>query len=285
MYYFIDVLQILMMDSTSISAHIIRLAPRLRDGFMIVVGQGSTWSLGEGFSVFQADRPRDINLDFAVADFEGEANFWVHTANTGTSSLYQDVPDVVSDKAGEIQPNKVQVTTLPSIIAQYAPSRHIHFLKIDAEGAEEPIIKATDWKRHRPEVIVVESTEPYTNIRRKESWQDILQEQNYTMAYFDGVNDFWVRAESEHLLTAFTLPINVLDNFQMYDPQVDFLREMVQAKSDEIQSQATELAIAREQIAQLSNQISSTQSASMLRTFNPMRFLSRVISFLRRKLL
>jgi len=178
---------------------------------------------GEGFEIFETDRPRDTNLNIAIADFEGETTFWIHTGNTGTSSLFHDVPKVVSDKAGDIQPRTVQVKTLPSIIDEYCPSKHIHFLKIDAEGAEEAIIKTADWKRHRPEVIVVESTEPYTNKRRKESWQDLLQQQKYKMAYFDGVNDFWVREESECLMKYFTVPVNVLDNFQVYDPRADML--------------------------------------------------------------
>ena len=34
---------------------------------------------------------------------------------------------------------------------------------------------------------MVESSEPYTNIRRKEPWQDQLRASNYELAYFDGL--------------------------------------------------------------------------------------------------
>ncbi|MEW5963656.1 MAG: FkbM family methyltransferase [Pseudomonadota bacterium] len=182
---------------------------------------------GEGIAALRADRPRDINLEVAVADQEGETTFWVHTANTGTSSLSQSVPDLVAEKAGEMRPVKVAVTTLPAIIDQHAAGRHIHFLKIDAEGAEDAIVRAADWSRHRPEVVVIESTEPYTTIRRTEEWQKRLAESSYTLAYFDGINDFWVRNESAHLLEHFKLPVNVLDGYTPYNHEVIQLRRQV----------------------------------------------------------
>lgn len=182
---------------------------------------------GEGIAALRANRPRDVNLEVAVADHEGETTFWVHSANTGTSSLSQSVPDLVAEKAGEMRPVKVAVTTLPAIIEKHAAGRHIHFLKIDAEGAEDAIVRAADWSRHRPEVVVIESTEPYTNIRREEAWQKRLAESDYTLAYFDGINDFWVRAESAGLLEHFRLPVNVLDGYTPYNHEVIQLRRQV----------------------------------------------------------
>src|SRR6202040_995364 len=142
-------------------------------------------------------------------------------------TLFKSVPDVVSEKAGEIQPRTDRVATLPALLDKHAAGKHIHFLKIDAEGSEDAIVRAADWKRHRPEVLLIESTEPYTNIRRKEPWQDRLQESGYRMAYFDGINDFWIREESSHLMEAFTVPINVLDFFRYHDPEMVSLRAVV----------------------------------------------------------
>ena len=170
---------------------------------------------------------RDINLEVAVADFDGPSTFWVHSANTGTSSLQRDIPDVVAERAGDIRAIKVMVTTLNSIIDSHAQGRHVHFLKIDVEGAENAIVLSTDWRKHRPEVIVIESSEPYTNKRRIEPWQERLNQSAYRMAYFDGVNDFWVREESNHLLKNFAVPVNVLDFFKLYDPETEALRSAV----------------------------------------------------------
>lgn len=185
---------------------------------------------GDGIEAFRKDRPRDINLEVAVADFDGEATFWIHSGNTGTSTLSREVSDAVSQRAGEIQSRKVKVMTLPKVIEKYAPGRHVHFLKVDAEGAENAIVLSTDWTNHRPEVIVIESTEPYTNKRRTEPWQERLERSAYRMAYFDGVNDFWVRDESSRLLAAFNVPVNVLDFFKLYDPELEALRAELQSE-------------------------------------------------------
>ena len=186
---------------------------------------------GEGIVALRNDRPRDANLEVAVADFEGRTTFWVHSDNTGTSTMASDVPGVVSDKAGAIKPLEVTVTTLNKIIESHAAGRHVHFLKIDAEGAENAIVCSTDWTRHRPEVIVIESTEPYTNARRIEPWQDVLAKSGYQMAYFDGVNDFWIRNESAALQDCFAVPVNVLDGFRVYDPELAGLRAAVASRS------------------------------------------------------
>ena len=191
---------------------------------------------GDGIVALRAERSRDVNLDVAVADFEGEATFWVHTGNTGTSTLSSHVSGIVSEKAGEMRPRIVRVTTLPAILDSYAVDKHIHFLKIDAEGAEDAIVRSADWKRHRPEVLLIESTEPYTNIRKKEPWQDRLQENGYRMTYFDGVNDFWVREESSTLMGAFAVPVNVLDFFRSFDPELALLRAKVAEQSSELAS-------------------------------------------------
>lgn len=182
---------------------------------------------GEGIAALRAERPRDINLELAVSDHIGTTTFWVHSANSGTSSLSPTVSGQVAEKAGQMRPVEVRVTTLPAIIDEHAAGRHIHFLKIDAEGAEDAIVRAADWSRHRPEVVVIESTEPYTNVRREEPWQRRLAESDYTLAYFDGINDFWVRAESAYLLRHFKLPVNVLDGYTPYNHEVIQLRRQV----------------------------------------------------------
>jgi len=219
-----------------------RCFPEVTNGFYVDVGAAhptnasvTRWFYDQGWSginvepsdsivALRSDRPRDINLELAVSDREGETTFWVHSENTYTSSLLEEVPDLVAERAGEIKPLKVRLSTLKDILDKHAPEKHIHFLKIDAEGAEDAIIAAADWSRHRPEVVVVESSEAFTNIRVKASWQDVLARNRYRFAYFDGINDFWIREESSHLLPEFQIPINVLDAYKVYDAELESLR-------------------------------------------------------------
>ena len=179
---------------------------------------------GEGIEDFRRERPRDVNIEAAIADFQGRTKFFVHTANPGTSTLSANSPTIVTEKAGDIREQDVAVTTLSAVIDEHAVGKHIHFLKIDAEGAENAIISAADWQRYRPEVILIESTEPYTTVRRHEPWQTRLDRNGYRMVYFDGINDFWLREESLHLQKHFSLPVNVLDGYEMYNPAYEGLK-------------------------------------------------------------
>jgi FkbM family methyltransferase len=215
---------------------------------------------GPGIQAFHNERPRDINLEVAVSDFEGEAQFWLHMGNTGTSTLQRDIADLVAQRAGDIRAIEVKVTTLQSIVDNHAAATHVHFLKVDAEGTENAIVLSTNWRRWRPEVIVIESTEPYTNTRRIEAWQQRLNECGYKMAYFDGVNDFWVREESSHLLKQFTVPVNVLDFFKLYDPELEALRIELQSARQQLASQSNLKAGLRQDSAELEALRSELQS-------------------------
>ncbi len=261
-----------------------RCFPYVTDGFYVDIGahhpthasvtrwfydqgwSGINVEPGEGILALREERARDINVEMAVADREGEATFYVHSGNTGTSTLLGTVPEVVSERAGEIQEVKVRLTTLPALLDTYAPGRHIQFLKIDAEGAEDAIIRAADWVRHRPEVLVIESSLPYTNQRVTAVWQDILAANRYLFAYFDGVNDFWVREESAYLIKAFAAPVNVLDNYRIYDPEVVSLRGQVTALTAALDATkryadvcTTELEQRRQQVTTLTAALDATK--------------------------
>jgi FkbM family methyltransferase len=179
---------------------------------------------GQGIVALQAARPRDVNLAVAISDHSGEANFYEHPNDPGTSTLLAEVPPVIAEHAGDRQLRRVSLLTLTQVLDAHAPTRHLHFLKVDVEGAETAVIAGLDLKRYRPEVILIESTEPYSTIRRTGPWKDILAAAGYRLAYFDGINDFWVREESaEQLLPEFAVPVNVLDGFTQPDPRVKAL--------------------------------------------------------------
>lgn len=206
---------------------------------------------GEGIAALRADRPRDTNLELAVSDRVGEATFRVHSGNTGTSTLHAESPSAVTERAGEIRDVTVQVSTLPAILDAHAAGKLIQFLKIDAEGAEDAIIAAADWNRHRPEMLVIESTEPYTNTRVEAAWQKVLAANRYSFACFDGINDYWVREESAYLLPALRVPVNVLDFYKIHDPEIESLRTQVVALSSELSAARGETQVLAGRLQQL----------------------------------
>ena len=50
-------------------------------------------------------------------------------------------------------------------------------------------------------------------------WEPMVLEAGYHMAYFDGVNRFYLAHEQRHLLGRFGYPPNVWDNFVMATEQ------------------------------------------------------------------
>lgn len=170
---------------------------------------------GPSFTAFSS-RTRDINLSFALSSTNGEIEFYYNPADPGTSTV---AATNVPRQAGAVQSYKVPTATLEAIVKTHAPDRHIHFLKLDIEGAEWDVLSNTNWHAIRPELIIAEACIPYTNERRDVGWADHMRAFGYEEVFFDGINVYYLRNESLHRRDAFRFPVNVLDNVRKFDPQ------------------------------------------------------------------
>ncbi|MBP9694106.1 MAG: FkbM family methyltransferase [Alphaproteobacteria bacterium] len=146
-------------------------------------------------------RPNDINLNIAIADSSGEALFSIlypkgsKTAD-GLSTFHPAaLPSVILDQF-VITPITVQTQRLDQVLSEH-PLDAIHFLKIDVEGAERAVLESIDLARFRPWVMVIEATEPMTNIRSDHKWNNILIEAGYVFKLFDGLNVYYVAHEHD----------------------------------------------------------------------------------------
>lgn len=104
---------------------------------------------------FDRVRPRDTNVEMAVADRRGVAQFLVFDEQSTVNRLRG------SELAGENAKNEVTVDcdTLHAICREYVPDDVVvDFCSIDVEGMEERIVSSTDWEVFRPRVIVIESS-------------------------------------------------------------------------------------------------------------------------------
>ncbi|PPQ32075.1 FkbM family methyltransferase [Rhodopila globiformis] len=160
---------------------------------------------GSVFAELEAARPRDVNLQMAVMDHAGEIAFVEDEADRGMSH-------VVTNGDGTGVQRMVQCDTLEAIIRAHSRGRPVDFIKIDAEGAEAAIVRATDWRRLRPRVLLLEATLPWSSALANQEWEPKLLEQGYVRAYFDGINCFYIPEEEvSTLLRHFQVPVNVLD--------------------------------------------------------------------------
>ena len=158
-------------------------------------------------------RPEDVNLGVAVGGSAGEVELHI-IGDTGLSTTHAEIAEkhkVAGFEAGVLT---VPRTTLTDIWRDHvAPGQEVHFLKVDAECDEAAILGALEWTAYRPWIVVVEATEPNSQVEAHGEWEGTLLAAGYAFAYFDGLNRFYVADEHKELLAAFSVPPNVFDDY------------------------------------------------------------------------
>ena len=146
-------------------------------------------------------RPRDVNLNLAAGSRDGTATLHAF-AGTGLSTIDARVAqDHV--EAGRMDTTcAVPMQTLARIFDEHARG-DVHFLKIDVEGAEAAVLAGADFARHRPWIVVVESTRPLTGIASHGEWEPMLLSRGYRFAFDDGINRYYVSDEHAGLRERF----------------------------------------------------------------------------------
>ncbi len=159
-------------------------------------------------------RPRDVNLNLAIADVAGERPFF-EVPGTGLATLDADLAERHRHAGFEVVARSVAVRTLSDLCDEHAVG-DIHFLKIDVEGAEKAVLQGFDLVRYRPWIVVMEATEPNSTVPTHGEWEHLLTGRGYVFAFFDGLNRYYVAREREGLLARFYAPPNVFDRYVRY---------------------------------------------------------------------
>lgn len=164
------------------------------------------------FRILTKRRARDTNLNVAVGTRTEDMDF-VEVAGSGLSSLRQDAIAHANRHGFSSRRYKVPVVTLQVIFEQYCRGKQVSFLKIDVEGSEEDVIESLDWVIYRPVLVVVEAVHPETMLPAWDSWEPILVRAGYISVWFDGINKYYLRNESEELKKHFLVPPGLVDGF------------------------------------------------------------------------
>jgi FkbM family methyltransferase len=210
-------------------------------------------------AMLQAERPRDINLQVAIGATSGRATFHrisgtgLSTFDAGLAANHAAAGHTVSDTI------EVEVTTLAAVCAAHAAS-DIHFLKIDAEGAEREVLLGADLRAYRPWIIVAEATVPSTSVPRVDAFADLLIAANYRQCWFDGINAFFLAAEHEaRLAPYFLVPPNAFDGFMRADHVAAVAR--AQAATARAEAAITRAEAAEHRIQELGQALSEARIA------------------------
>lgn len=165
------------------------------------------------FERLAAARPRDINLKLAAGDRNGTIGFFVVDGGNGLSTTEARHVEMLRKSGWDVDETEVPVRTLASIVAEHGRG-DVHFLKVDTEGGERAVLAGADLRRFRPWIILIEATEPNTQITTHHTWEDLLIDADYHFVWYDGLNRFYLAAEKRSELEgAFRVQPNVFDGF------------------------------------------------------------------------
>jgi FkbM family methyltransferase len=166
------------------------LKPRLEPGFYVDVGAYMPKRISNTYcfykrgwrginidatpgsmKAFNLVRQRDINLEVAVSDREMQLllRSWDGGWKNYNSLSLEESPS--GNLPHDHQPPRevrVQSLRLDTILDRYLPAgQSINFLSVDVERHELAVLRSNDWRRYRPELVVVE--------QHKDAIQEILE--------------------------------------------------------------------------------------------------------------
>ncbi len=144
-------------------------------------------------------RPRDINLCIGLGKESGK----IDLMGDGTGATFSD--EVSKDWKFTAKRRLKKILTLSEVHERYCdPKQDIHFCKIDVEGFEREVLEGIkDWKKFRPWIFAIEATLPGTSIPCHDKWEDILLDNDYTLAFNFGINRYYIDIEREYLMQGF----------------------------------------------------------------------------------
>lgn len=134
-------------------------------------------------SAFQKWRKRDINLQLGVSERAGELNYHLFNdpaLNTFDDSLAKERITTTSyKKTGTMT---IPVERLDAILKKHLPLQtKIDFLSVDVEGLDESVLKSNDWKRFRPETVLIEALGSKLETAIRGSSAKFLKKQGYEL--------------------------------------------------------------------------------------------------------
>ena len=136
--------------------------------------------------LFNIVRKKDINLNLAISDFDGETNYYENSPINQQNSLIKD-----NDNQKKI---KIQCKRLSSILLENHYN-NFEYLNIDVEGSEQNVINGIDLSKYRPILITIENNNLHLKDYIESEIYNILIKNNYTFINKTGVTNFFLKNE------------------------------------------------------------------------------------------
>jgi FkbM family methyltransferase len=155
-------------------------------------------------ALLQKARPEDSNVGVGISDAPGTLTFYRFPTVPGISTFDRAIALDHKQRGFEFQELPIPVTTLNDVLDKNPKvTNGFTFLNVDVEGFEKQVLTGVDLARHPATVILIESTEPDTDIPTYQDWQGILFSSGYLFAMDDGLNRYYVNPSHRGLLSRF----------------------------------------------------------------------------------
>lgn len=108
--------------------------------------------------LFNRVRSKDINLEYAVSETEGELTCYIFK-NPAFNTFSKELADQnIRNGRLLLREEKIMVYPLSKILDQYMKTgQKIDFMSIDVEGWELPVLRSNDWDKYKATILLVES--------------------------------------------------------------------------------------------------------------------------------
>lgn len=154
-------------------------------------------------------RPEDINLNAAIAS---QSTLLTLHEEVDTGRMTLDAQHAANHyhSAAEGLTHTVAAFPLETVCQRYAPAT-IHFLRIGSAQVALMVLQSLNLARYRPQIILVASSaELLTELNQ------LLLDNGYEHAYFDGQSRFYIAKECPQLHSAFATPPQAQEGFKPY---------------------------------------------------------------------
>lgn len=163
-------------------------------------------------SRLRSARPDETVIEAAVADAAGPIDFY-EIPLTGLSTGRKRIADGHKDAGYAF--NRLAVPTVRLETLLDMAEGDIHWMKVDVEGMEAEVLRSWGDSPARPWILVLEATEPNTQVQSHVAWIEEVIGRGYQEAQFDGLSRYFVHQDQRQLASRLNLPANIFDGFSI----------------------------------------------------------------------
>lgn len=112
------------------------------------------------FAKHKRFRPKDIQINAAVGDAEGDLTFCELVPSVLSTCDKSEADLMISRRVARLfRQYTVPVHTVAELHQKHLQGRPVQFLSVDTEGHDLAVLHGVDWNAMRPEVVICEANE------------------------------------------------------------------------------------------------------------------------------